>query len=80
MIENPTIVESDNRQEMEASLEIECCAICGKPLVPTQMVYRRRDCLYTHEQCQLDEISSECVECGEITEAERERKSTEEIF
>lgn len=71
---NDTYDRLDHKQELEISIEKECCMICGKPLMPRNMVYKQRDDTYVHEQCKLDEISGECIEWGEVLTAERERK------
>lgn len=59
-------------EELDASVDIERCAICGMPLTPSQMVYKEQDDTYVHEQCKIDSISEYCVEWSEVLEAEEQ--------
>ncbi|MGX8834002.1 hypothetical protein ACWG0P_07290 [Amedibacillus sp. YH-ame6] len=75
--------QQEKREEMlqvAKEQERECCVICGKPLTTSQYVYKRHDSAYACEQCQLDEISNDCVVWGDVLEAERDRKATQEVF
>lgn len=54
--------------------EVECCCICGMPLLSDHYVHKNQDNTYSHLMCKQQELEIESVLYGEVVEAEHMRK------
>lgn len=70
----------EQRKEIEIINALECCSICGEPLVSSQYVYRLPDEQLAHTRCVLDYVDNESITYGDILNERRDSRSTESIF
>lgn len=70
----------EQRKEIEIINALECCPICGEPLVSSQYVYRLPDEQLAHTRCVLDYVDNESITYGDILNERRDSRSTESIF